>query len=273
MGQNGMYSLSELVRQSRLPRSTIRYYQEIGLLSNPDTDSIYRFTYADCQRLDEIVLLRNIGYDNSEIVDYVLDHAMSYEHINMHIDWLDKKMTYIAAQKMCLENYAMLYERKDEVWVEDIEPYLIKKNSPSWRSNEIVYHEEGPLELPISSGAAWLEGSDYEHPEHIYLARAVPLQYAALIDGYSDVTDVVGNCKCLCSVYTDYLINLDLLIDNNLVLKSFEHLIDNANEHDYEVIGNGFIPYLYHFEDIIHCLLCLPIDPIPNKQRLKKHHA
>ncbi len=258
MEHEDRYSLAEFARYSRLPRSTIRYFERVGILSCEYLDEpIYRYSAKDLFRLNSAITLKNLGYSSKEIAAYINARPLSLEHLEEYQSDLDLGILRMEAQKERLERYAELIRRKDDIWIQDIEPYLIKRDIQTWRASETLYHREEPLYLPISNGAAWFEGPSFYHPEHLFAGRAVPQRYASLISGYADDLDIIGGCLCICGVLSEEESILD--IETVPWQSAFDRLVSYATEHNFIITNSGFIPYIFR-DDKMYGLMCLPIE-------------
>lgn len=116
------YKISEIANQTNLPISTLRYYEDIGLLKPKRDQNNYRiFTESDLNWLEFIQRAKNAGLPMSKIVEYselrkegdktiperiaILEEQeqLLYEEktkIQTHIDFLkNKRQTYSEFKK------------------------------------------------------------------------------------------------------------------------------------------------------------------------------
>ncbi|MCS7130091.1 MAG: MerR family DNA-binding transcriptional regulator [Archaeoglobaceae archaeon] len=92
------YSISELAKEFEISTRTIRYYEEIGLLSPKRTSGNQRvFTKRDKARLKLILRGKKLGFSLSEIKEMIemYDLAGETEQIKLTLRYGEKKLKEI----------------------------------------------------------------------------------------------------------------------------------------------------------------------------------
>lgn len=101
------YSISHLCKQSGLSRSTLLYYDRIGLLkpSGRSLNNYRRYSQADVNRLEQICLYRQTGIPLEEI-NYLLQSSecMLRDTLEKRLDELNNEMKIIRKQQHLILN-------------------------------------------------------------------------------------------------------------------------------------------------------------------------
>lgn len=130
------YSIREVAEQFNLPISTLRYYEEVGILSNIPRNSRGRRVYLDCHinRLKTICCFKNAGMSIAQLQEffqYEQDESLYIDDIlnlleNQKIHLLEqlnkikhdyghikKKLAYYQAIKIAIKNHTTLPNWQD----------------------------------------------------------------------------------------------------------------------------------------------------------------
>lgn len=130
------YSIREIAEQFNLPISTLRYYEEVGILSNIPRNSSGRRIYLDCHinRLKTICCFKNAGMSIAQLQEffqyeqdenlYIDDILNLLEKQKIHLwgqlnkikhdyEHIKKKLAYYQAIKTAIENQTTLPSWQD----------------------------------------------------------------------------------------------------------------------------------------------------------------
>ena len=83
------YSIKDVTNTFGLSRSTILYYEKLGIIcSNKNPNNGYRiYSYDEINRLKECVCLKNMGYSIKEVSEMLQDPNRNDQiHIEAHIE-------------------------------------------------------------------------------------------------------------------------------------------------------------------------------------------
>lgn len=130
------YSIREVAEQFNLPISTLRYYEEVGILSNIPRNSRGRRVYLDyhINRLKTICCFKNAGMSIAQLQEffqyeqdenlYIDDILNLLENQKIHLleqlnkikhdyEHINKKLAYYQAMKIAIENRTTLPNWQD----------------------------------------------------------------------------------------------------------------------------------------------------------------
>jgi DNA-binding transcriptional MerR regulator len=100
--------IGEVIKQSGLPASALRFYEEKGLIQSCGRAGLRR-QYADSiiERLGLIALARKAGFSLEEIADmFRVGGAINRQLLTQKADELDKKITELSAMRDGLRHAA-----------------------------------------------------------------------------------------------------------------------------------------------------------------------
>lgn len=109
MTANRLYSISELASMFDISSRTIRYYEEVGLLSSESRDSNTQqryYTNAERRRLKLILRGKKLGFSLQEIkemVDLYESNPEGEEEVRRIVQYADRKLQEIEEQISELE--------------------------------------------------------------------------------------------------------------------------------------------------------------------------
>lgn len=255
------YSVGTLVSVLGIPRSTLLYYESLGIVRpHHDSASGYRsYTNEDVFRLIDCIMLRNIGIQPKAIDDYLDDEPFSDERLDEYIGMVDRRIAYCQAQRERLVALRSLVGHIGDIGVADIEPYYI------WFDGTEVgykgFHGNEALDLllenlPVANLGAVFQDDFFDITLRARWGRTVPVRYAHLIPDLPEGTRTVGGCRCLCTVHhKDDLVNLSTPQST-----SRWRIRDYLGCHGLKVVGNAFVPYLVHTGKGGSFPICLPVE-------------
>lgn len=134
-----IYNIGDLVKELNINKETIRYYEKIGLLSEPKRDKNgYRiYSKEDIEKIRFILIVKNFGFSLKEIsmllpkiYDEILDENM--ENIKAIVEYkiseIDSKINELEETKRLLQKVNNNILSQNRECCNDIDTYL-KNNS------------------------------------------------------------------------------------------------------------------------------------------------
>lgn len=264
----GGVSVSDLARMVRLSRSSIQYYEKIGVLDPANTDGRHRYTaHDDIQRLTSAVALHNLGVELGDIVPLLDDEPFSERHLLEYRASVERRRAYLDAQIEMVDRYVALYRDDGAIRMLDVEPAYYTPTVP-W-SSEAGTSEAGddPMYVPVSGLGAVFGGDDPASPTSVRTGRAVFVRFAPLISGFGEGMDVIGGCTCLtavlcanvCAASNPQPVDWDPL---------FARLREHMRVHGLRAAGQAFVPYGLSIYGVPRVLVCLPVERAGIVERL-----
>ena len=130
-----IYNIGDLVKKLKINKETIRYYEKIGLLSEPKKDNKngYRmYSKKDIEIIRFILIVKNFGFSLREISILIHDEILcgNIDDIKIivesKINELSVKINELEETKNVLEKVKRTLLSKDIECCNDIEIYLKK---------------------------------------------------------------------------------------------------------------------------------------------------
>lgn len=109
MSQTQTLDIAQVAKQTGLPASTLRYYEEKGLIRSVGREGLKRlFTPNVLQRLEVISLGRKVGFSLEEIAAMFTPNAVEIDKALLleKADELDKNIKYLTAMRDGLRHAA-----------------------------------------------------------------------------------------------------------------------------------------------------------------------
>ncbi|MFT8312994.1 MAG: MerR family transcriptional regulator [Clostridium sp.] len=132
-----IYNIGDLVKELKINKETIRYYEKIGLLSDPKKDKNgYRiYSKEDIQKIRFILIVKKFGFSLKEIsmllpkiYDEILEENM--ENIKAIVEYkiseIDNKINELEETKRLLQKVNDNILSQNRECCNDIETYLRK---------------------------------------------------------------------------------------------------------------------------------------------------
>ena len=255
------YSVGDLVSALSIPRSTLLYYETLGIVQPlHDEASGYRsYTNEDVYRLMNCVMLKNLGVSPKDIDDLLDSQPFSPHHLDDYLAITRRRIAYHQAQAESLEALRFMAENVGKVWVEDVEPYYIcfdttETGFGSYPSNEVL---DLLLEnLPVSSLGARFQDDFFDITQRAQWGRTIAVRHARLVPELPEGLEVCGGCRCLCTIHCKD----DAMRLSSDTSTSRWRMHTYLEEHGLRVAGNAFIPYLLFTGKGCCIKICLPVE-------------
>jgi len=108
------YTIREISEMFQLPTSTLRYYEDMGILTSVKRNASGQRIYEDCHisRLRTICCFKNAGMSISQLKEFFSYESSEAEHIEDIMHLLNTHKASVTEQIKCLqESYAHLLRK------------------------------------------------------------------------------------------------------------------------------------------------------------------
>lgn len=214
------YSIKDVISTFGLARSSILYYEKLGLVqSKKNPENGYRiYTHDEINRLKYCVSLKNIGYSVKEICELYAEEERDYDkELDSHINKLTRNIQLQSAYLDQLEHLKEISQKDLDV-VEIIDAPEIMflfsgcedgyhKINQSKEANRMIQN------LPLSGFVEVIEQYRTDEKKNGKIARFIPSKYFSLLfDGLTDQPwKKLGACKALRIITTTSINNYDFV--------------------------------------------------------------
>lgn len=261
------YRMGDLEATLGLSRSTLLYYEQLGLVSpyrEDEASGHRRYSDRDMHRLMLVSMFKNIGVPVKDLAALFEGDPFSDTSFGACFELLDRRLTYVTAQR---EQLGRLKELRDapqgRIELADIEEYYLVPDSA-----ERGYREFPPDEalvtllahMPIGGLGAhyhgdWLSGECESH-----WGRTVPVRFANLLPlgEVSPAWKRLGGCRCLC------IVSFSEDLHDTAQREASDRAAAGAflEEHGLRVAGEAFRPYSLFSDRGFYSRLCVPVEPV-----------
>ena len=113
-GSHKTYTIREVAAQFHMQPSTLRYYEEQGLLTNIGRTETGQRVFEDCHinRLRAICCFKNAGMTIDDLKKFFVYESDEPEHIDEILDLLESRRKALDEQRRALDEAAMHVQRK-----------------------------------------------------------------------------------------------------------------------------------------------------------------
>lgn len=204
-GQEFRYSIKEIVDTFNLSRTSLLYYEKLGIVTPSRTDEAsYRvYDEMDVFRLMSAGLLRNVGIPPRDLAEY-LDRPYSHDRVHAYLRWAERRVMYDEALADCLRTISHVVDNVGAIEQVDVEPYYI-----CWDNAEHGYHGFPPSRnlkilinhVPLGSFGSFGDDPYVVEEPSIKWGRTVSVRNATLLPGLDVNMDIIGGYHCVCFVH------------------------------------------------------------------------
>lgn len=189
-----MFKIGEFARLNRVSIRTLRYYEKFGLLEpyRIDPETGYRFYSAgQIPRLNRIILLKEIGFSLSEIID-VLDKKLTSEQMSeyltrkrkellweirkeqLKIDRIDAQLKILRKEKEAM-SYDIVLKKIEASKVASVRDIIPKYNAqgPLWEELARVLKDQNIKTVPPSFFAMYHDAGYKENGVDVEVVETV----------------------------------------------------------------------------------------------------
>lgn len=260
------FTMKDVVRTFGISRSTILYYESIGVISpQRDENSRYRlYTEADVFRLMSASFMKGLGIAPKELPERLERGVYTEDSFREYLEMADRKLTYALAVRSCLVMLNELRLRVGEIDIAEVEPYYICWDRAEGGYKDFPGNDNLDLlmaHMPLASLGSYGDDSYVGTDVSIRWGRTVAVKHAHLIEGLRpDVgMDVLGGCRCVCFRHFEH--NLyDMTKSQTFARTDGDRIMAFMAEHHVHRSGVAFWPYTLPSSDGFYVLTCIPIE-------------
>lgn len=206
------YSINDIVRTFGLSRTTIMYYESIGLVTPERVGEQDRRAYSDADvfRLMSAVTLKNVGIAPKDMAGYLDGPPFTVERCDEYAARIERDIAYQQAKLERIRLYGRLCENVGRTLVTDVQPYYFCPDRADTGYRHFPADDALDLliaHMPLGGLGSRFDGDVLSDEDaqagrgRNRWGRTVPVRYAGLIEGLStEGLDVIGGCRCLVRV-------------------------------------------------------------------------
>ena len=129
------YTIRQVATQFHMQPSTLRYYEDQGLLTNVERTETGQRIYEDCHidRLRAICCFKNAGMTIDDLKKFFVYESNEPEHIDEFLDLLESRRESLDEQRRALNEAAMHVQRKLHYYGDIKRAIDAGEDWPDWR--------------------------------------------------------------------------------------------------------------------------------------------
>ena len=264
------YLMKTLLDFLGISRSTLRYYEQIGIVRpSRDEQSNYRsYSVTDIYRVAGSFMLKNSGHPVQDTPELIDKSSSPSEFINRLVDCNERELAWHHAVKDSLKRLRRVCSNA----VEEAPPRLAyvdtwlafyDKGETSYKNFDAASPVATLLQgMPVSSFGSVFEGQmQPESPDHPYRSfRCVPARFAHLFpdlaEGGNGPDETYGGCVCAVISNRMRYEDIRLFTTKAPYLETFARFLE---EEGLEPIYPAFSINAWPIVDAIYCEVNLPV--------------
>lgn len=239
------YSIKDVTNTFGLSRSTILYYEKLGIIcSKKNPNNGYRiYSHDEINRLKECVCLKNMGYSIKEVSEMLQDPNRNDQiHIEAHIEKLTRQIEF---QKCYVDQLNELMELSkktlNQIEIVDMPKYYYLHSGCETGYHQINQSSESNLliqNLPLSSFLTVQLNFFEQNSSQRIVGRSILEKHIPLLFGLYSTIDwnIVGGCRALRMVVKSSPVITE---DIKNALASY------AKDHHLKLCSSAYISYLF----------------------------
>ena len=259
------YTINDIVRTLGLSRTTLMYYESLGIVTPAREGEQSRRVYSDADvwRLMSAVLLKNIGISPKDLPGYLADQPFTSQRCAEYARHLERDIEYRQALLDRMRLYDAMCAHTGYVSLCDVPGYYFCPDEGD--TGYKAFPEDETLDLLIAHMPIGGLGSlrDYEGPEGpdrlggaVHWGRTVPVSLAHLIDGLkTEGLQVIGGCPCVCCI----LSMQDIRRTNGISEQACAAMLDYVDSHSLQICGPSFSPFSLPSDHSFTFPICVPV--------------
>ena len=260
-GRAYAYSINDIVRTFGISRTTIMYYESLGIVTPRREGDQARRVYsdADVYRLMSAMLFKNAGIPPKGLADVLDGQPFTAQRCAACAQIVEREIAYKQAVLERMRLCEQMCTHVGDMGACDVEPYYFVPDKAEVRYRK--FPEDNTLDLLIAHMPLGGLGSQ-DHPEGqagplVRWGRTIPVRYAGFVDGLStEGLGVIGGCAC---VWTIRLVG-DIRRPERQVGIRVE-LRDYARGLGMTPTGLAFTPFSLPSEHGFIVPVCIPVTP------------
>lgn len=261
------YTINDIVRTFGISRTTIMYYESLGIVVPQREGEQARRVYSDSDvyRLMSAVTLKNVGIPPKDLPSYLEGRPFTAARCDEYAHLIERDIEYHQAVLEQMRLYERICANVGGVALVDVPAYYIRFDAAD--TGYKVFPEDETLDLLIAHMPIGGLGSRRSPvtaetvgafgPENRW-GRTVPVRYAHLIEGLQvDGLETIGGCTCVCAI-----IEMEDIRDDDGVSYEGRSAIETyIEQHDLVVAGGSFCPLSLPSEHGFIFPVCVPVSP------------
>lgn len=259
------YTINDIVRTFGISRTTVMYYEQLGIVEPSREGEQARRTYSDADvfRLMSAMLLKNVGIPPKDLPEHLAGEPFTPQRCDEYARLIERDIAYRQATLERMRLYEMVAANVGSFCIRTVgQFYFVPDNAETgYRGfpadealDKLIAH------MPIASlGSCW-EGSadrDLGSWGANHWGRTVPVRYAHLIEGFScDGLAVLGGRTCACFIQSV----TNLRADEGGVMRDLcGACLDYAAGLGFEPEGRAFCPFCLPAAERFVFPTCIPV--------------
>lgn len=260
------YTINDIVRTLGLSRTTIMYYESLGIVTPTREGEQARRMYSDTDmwRLMSAVLLKNVGISPKDLPGYLADQPFTAARCREYTRLLEHDIEYRQALLDRMRLYDAMCAHTGYVGLCDVPEYYFCPDAAD--AGYKAFPEDETLDLLIAhmpiGGLGSLrdpavgEGAD-RLGGAVHWGRTVPVRFAHLIDGLkAEGLQVFGGCACVCCILSMQDIRRLNGISERARAKMLRYIDDNS----LTICGPSFSPFSLPSDHGFTFPICVPVQ-------------
>ena len=259
------YTINDIVRTFGISRTTVMYYEQLGIVEPAREGEQARRAYSDVDvfRLMSAMLLKNVGIPPKELPAHLEDEPFSAEHFDEYERRIERDLAYKQALLERMRMYRSVAANVGAATVREVgEFYFVPDNAETgyrhfpqdYALDVLIAH------MPIASLGSWWDGVPREGRGDSWgtnhWGRTVPVRYAGLIDGFcAEGLAVLGGCTCVCFIMEVENLRTDGIYDVQFRATCLAQVANLG----YEPAGNPFCPFCLPSAERFIFPTCVPV--------------
>lgn len=258
----GSYSIKDVRKVLNVSRSTLVYYESMGIIAPLRTEGLYRmFSDEDILRLLSAITLKQTGVPLKDIPSLLNEDPFAPECFDTYLALVERRAEVCAAQRECLTELKLLRELPlDTPFLSYVEPYLISFDSIEDGYGAYGGDNEslGSLieNLPISGFGALCDRDLLSEGVKCRCGRTIAKRFAHLVDGLPPTLPTIGGTRC---------IKIIRWMENpvgfapGVTGEAAQRMRELLDEHNLRMDGPAFGPYCLPSGNGTYALTCQPV--------------
>lgn len=260
------YTINDIVRTFGISRTTIMYYESLGIVTPQREGDQARRVYCDSDvyRLMSAVTLKNVGIPPKDLPSYLECRPFTTARCDEYARLVERDIEYRQAVLERMRLYKWLCANVGTIALADVPAYYLHPDAAD--TGYKVFPEDETLDLLIAHmpigglGSRWgrvtSETAGVLGSENRW-GRTIPVRYAHLIEGLQvDDLETIGGCTCVCAI-----IEMEDIRDDGGVSREGRSEIEvYIEQHDLVVAGDSFCPLSLPSEHGFIYPVCVPVS-------------
>ena len=260
------YTINDIVRTLGLSRTTIMYYESLGIVTPTREGEQARRMYSDADmwRLMSAVLLKNVGISPKDLPGYLADQPFTAERCDEYARLLEHDIEYRQALLDRMRLYNAMCAHAGYVGLCDVPEYYFCPDAAD--AGYKAFPEDETLDLliahmPIGGLGSLREPATGEDADRlggaVHWGRTVPVRFADLIDGLkTEGLQVIGGCTCVSCI----LSMQDIRRSNGISVQAHSKLLSYIDDNSLTICGPSFSPFSLPSDHGFTFPICVPVQ-------------